>query len=180
MSESVIVTHSVSAVSGCQHSKDASAVVSERIGTRTRVGYRPRSTHCGHGAGAYRNCGGIASRLLPQATGSTRGSRVRASLTGPTSGGRRRRTSSPRLAQATNRFCRNISSPRFADEPLSAIAYPRVPAFLSDLAAEGMGSGTLRNVRDVFRLVMALAVRSGAIKQNPVLGARLGRPASRR
>jgi integrase len=67
--------------------------------------------------------------------------------------------------------------PRFADEPLSAIDHPRVLAFLSDLAALGHGPGTVRNVRDVFRLVMALAVRSGAIKHNPVLGARLGRPA---
>jgi integrase len=67
--------------------------------------------------------------------------------------------------------------PRFADEPLSAIDHPLVLAFLSDLAASGYGPGTVRNVRDVFRLVMALAVRSGAIKHNPVLGARLGRPA---
>jgi integrase len=67
--------------------------------------------------------------------------------------------------------------PRFADEPLSAIDHPRVLAFLSDLAASGHGPGTVRNVRDVLRLVMALAVRSGAIKHNPVLGARLGRPA---
>jgi hypothetical protein len=67
--------------------------------------------------------------------------------------------------------------PRFADEPLCAIDHPRVLAFLSDLAASGYGPGTVRNVRDVFRLVMALAVRSGAIKHNPVLGARLGRPA---
>lgn len=67
--------------------------------------------------------------------------------------------------------------PRFSDEPLSAIDHPCVLAFLSDLAVSGLGPGTVRNVRDVFRLVMALAVRSGAIKQNPVLGARLGRPA---
>jgi integrase len=67
--------------------------------------------------------------------------------------------------------------PRFADEPLSSIDHPCVLAFLSDLAASGQGAGTVRNVRDVLRLVMALAVRSGAIKHNPVLGARLGRPA---
>jgi integrase len=67
--------------------------------------------------------------------------------------------------------------PRFADEPLSAIDHPCVLAFLSELAVSGLGPGTVRNVRDVFRLVMALAVRAGAIKQNPVLGARLGRPA---
>ncbi len=67
--------------------------------------------------------------------------------------------------------------PRFSDEPLSAIDHPRVLAYLSDLAASGNGPGTVRNIRDVFRLVMALAVRSGAIKHNPLLGARLGRPA---
>jgi integrase len=52
-----------------------------------------------------------------------------------------------------------------------------VLAYLSELAVSGLGPGTVRNVRDVLRLVMALAVRSGAIKQNPVLGARLGRSA---
>lgn len=65
--------------------------------------------------------------------------------------------------------------PEFGAVPLAAIDHPRVLAFLSTLAGNGMGRGTVRNVRDVLSLVLALAVRSGAIKHNPVLGARVGR-----
>ncbi|MGE0138504.1 MAG: tyrosine recombinase XerC [Ilumatobacteraceae bacterium] len=67
--------------------------------------------------------------------------------------------------------------PAFGDVPLSAIDHPRVLAYLSELAGGGIGRGTVRNIRDVLRLVLALAVRSGAIKHNPVLGARIGRSA---
>ena len=67
--------------------------------------------------------------------------------------------------------------PTFGDVPLSAIDHPRVLAYLSELAADGLGRGTVRNIRDVLRLVLALAVRSGAIKHNSVLGARIGRSA---
>ena len=67
--------------------------------------------------------------------------------------------------------------PEFGSVPLSAIDHPRVLAYLAELGRDGVGPGTVRNIRDVLRLVMALAVRSGAIKHNPVLGARLGRSA---
>ena len=65
--------------------------------------------------------------------------------------------------------------PAFGSDPLASIDHPVF--FLSDLAADGLGRGTVRNIRDVLRLVLAIAVRSGAIKHNPVLGARLGRSA---
>jgi hypothetical protein len=41
-----------------------------------------------------------------------------------------------------------------------------------DLTSSGAGAGTVRNVRDVLRLVLELARRSGAIKANPVEGAK--------
>jgi hypothetical protein len=58
--------------------------------------------------------------------------------------------------------------PRFAPTPIAAIDYPRVLAFVADLQRAGVGAGTIRNIRDVLRLVLAFAVRSGALKSNPV------------
>jgi Phage integrase central domain len=58
--------------------------------------------------------------------------------------------------------------PRFATTPIGAIDYPRVLAFVADLQQAGAGPGTIRNIRDVLRLVLAFAVRSGALKSNPV------------
>jgi len=43
---------------------------------------------------------------------------------------------------------------------------------MADLTSTGAGAGTVRNVRDVLRLVLELARRSGAIKVNPVEGAK--------
>jgi integrase len=47
-----------------------------------------------------------------------------------------------------------------------------VVGLLAELTAAGAGAGTVRNVRDALRLVLELARRSGAIKINPVEGAR--------
>jgi integrase len=58
--------------------------------------------------------------------------------------------------------------PRFASTPIGAIDYPRVLAFIADLQRAGAGPGTVRNIRDVLRLILAFAVRSGALKSNPV------------
>ena len=58
--------------------------------------------------------------------------------------------------------------PRFAATPIAAIDYPCVLAFVAGLQRQGLGAGTVRNIRDVLRLVLGLAVRSGALKVNPV------------
>jgi integrase len=58
--------------------------------------------------------------------------------------------------------------PRYADTPIAAIDYPEALAFIGELRASGLGQGTVRNIRDVLRLVLQLAVRSGSLKTNPV------------
>ena len=65
--------------------------------------------------------------------------------------------------------------PRFARVPLGAIDYPVVLAFVADLQGAGLGGGTVRNVRDVLRMVLRLAVRSGAIRSNPVTDIKVAR-----
>ena len=65
--------------------------------------------------------------------------------------------------------------PRFARVPLGAIDYPVVLAFVADLQGAGLGSGTVRNIRDVLRMVLRLAVRSGAIRSNPVTDIKVAR-----
>jgi integrase len=61
---------------------------------------------------------------------------------------------------------------RFEDTPVSRIDHPTVVALMAELTAHGAGAGTVRNVRDVLRLVLELARRSGAIRVNPVEGAK--------
>jgi integrase len=58
--------------------------------------------------------------------------------------------------------------PRFGDVPIASIDYPLVLSFIAELQQAGAASKTVRNIRDVLRMVMRLAVRSGAIKVNPV------------
>lgn len=58
--------------------------------------------------------------------------------------------------------------PRFGDMPIASIDYAMVLSFVAELQATGAASKTIRNVRDVLRMIMRLAVRSGAIKVNPV------------
>jgi len=67
--------------------------------------------------------------------------------------------------------------PRFADTPIGAIDYPAVLSFIADLRAEQLAVKTVRNVRDVLRMIMRLAVRSGSIKTNPVSEITVGRSA---
>ena len=49
--------------------------------------------------------------------------------------------------------------------PIALIDYPCVLAFVGDLQRKGLGASTIRNIRDV-RLVLTLAVKSGALKAN--------------
>jgi integrase len=65
--------------------------------------------------------------------------------------------------------------PRFGKVPIGSIDHPTVLAFLSELKASGAAAGTIRNVRDVARLIFELAVRSAAIKTNPVKGVKAPR-----
>ena len=65
--------------------------------------------------------------------------------------------------------------PRFGELPIGSLDHPTVLAFLSDLKAAGAAPGTIRNVRDVARLILDLAVRSGIIKTNPVKGVKAPR-----
>lgn len=67
--------------------------------------------------------------------------------------------------------------PRFAATPIASIDYPAVLAFVTDLQSRGLGPKTVRNVRDVLRLVLGLAVKSGALKSNPVTDVEVGRTA---
>lgn len=59
--------------------------------------------------------------------------------------------------------------PRFGSMPVAAIDYPMVLGFIADLQRSGVAAKTVRNIRDVLRMIMRLAVRSGAIKSNPVV-----------
>jgi integrase len=59
--------------------------------------------------------------------------------------------------------------PRFGSAPIAAIDYPMVLGFIAELQQQGAAAKTIRNIRDVLRMVMRLAVRSGAIKTNPIV-----------
>ena len=65
--------------------------------------------------------------------------------------------------------------PRFGKAPIAAIDYPTVLAFVAELQSGGMAAKTVRNIRDVLRLIFKLAVRSGALKSNPVEDVPVGR-----
>src|SRR5262249_51845877 len=59
--------------------------------------------------------------------------------------------------------------PRFRQAPISAIDYPTVLTLVADLRQAGVAAKTVRNIRDVMRSIFKLAVRSGALKSNPVV-----------
>lgn len=65
--------------------------------------------------------------------------------------------------------------PRFGEMPIAAIDYPMVLAFVAELRENGVAAKTVRNIRDVMRMVFRLAVRSGALKVNPVVDVTVAR-----
>jgi len=65
--------------------------------------------------------------------------------------------------------------PRFGRVPIAAIDYPTVLAFVAELSEAGCAAKTVRNVRDVLRLIFQIAVRAGAIKSNPVVDIKVAR-----
>ena len=78
----------------------------------------------------------------------------------------------PKTRESYESILRRHLLPRFDNTPVYRIDHPSVVALMSELTSNGAGAGTVRNVRDVLRLVLELARRSGAIKVNPVEGAK--------
>lgn len=78
----------------------------------------------------------------------------------------------PKTRESYESILRRHLLPRFEDTPIYRIDHPAVVALMAELTSNGSGAGTVRNIRDVLRLVLELARRSGAIKVNPVEGAK--------
>jgi integrase len=76
----------------------------------------------------------------------------------------------PKTRESYESILRRHLLPRLEDVPINRIDHPTVVALISELTSSGAGAGTVRNIRDVLRLVLELARRSGAIKVNPVEG----------
>ena len=76
----------------------------------------------------------------------------------------------PKTRESYESILTNHLLPEFGNRAIGSIDHPEVLGFLSQLSAVGKGAGTIRNIRDVMRLVFKLAVRSGALKTNPVEG----------
>src|SRR5262249_3173648 len=70
----------------------------------------------------------------------------------------------PKTRESYESILQHHLLPAFGTVPIGAIDYPCVLAFVADLQRRGLGAGTVRNIRDVLRLVLALTVRSGALK----------------
>jgi integrase len=67
----------------------------------------------------------------------------------------------------------NHVRPRLGSVRIRDVDHPTVLAFLAQLSSEGAAPNTVRNARNVLRSVLDLAVRSGALRVNPVTGARV-------
>ena len=78
----------------------------------------------------------------------------------------------PKTRESYESILRRHLLPRFESTPVNRIDHPTVVALMAELTSTGAGAGTVRNVRDVLRLILELARRSGAIKVNPVEGAK--------
>lgn len=76
----------------------------------------------------------------------------------------------PKTSESYRSILTNHLIPEYGDRAIGSIEHPEILTFLSRLSAEGKGAGTVRNIRDVLRLVFALAIRSDAIKVNPAEG----------
>ncbi|MEM7093720.1 MAG: tyrosine-type recombinase/integrase [Actinomycetota bacterium] len=81
----------------------------------------------------------------------------------------------PKTSESYESIVRKHLLPRFSSWPIGAIDYPTVLTFVGELQASGLGPGTIRNIRDVLRLVLQLAVRSGTLKSNPVVGVKVAK-----
>ncbi len=81
----------------------------------------------------------------------------------------------PKTRETYESIVRRHLLPRFASTPIGSIDYSCVLAFVGEMQRDGVAAGTVRNIRDVLRLVFRLAVRSGALKVNPVTDVEVGR-----
>ena len=78
----------------------------------------------------------------------------------------------PKTRESYESILRKHLRPRFEDTPVNRIDHPTVVRLIAELNSSGAGAGTVRNIRDVLRLILEFARRSGAIKVNPVEGAK--------
>jgi len=60
----------------------------------------------------------------------------------------------PKTREGYESILRRHLLPRFAETPVNRIDHPTVVGLLAELTAAGAGAGTVRNVRDVLRLVL--------------------------
>lgn len=74
----------------------------------------------------------------------------------------------PKTRESYDSILRNHLLPEFGNRAVASIDHAEVLAYLSGLTNDGKGAGTVRNIRDVMRLVFKLAVRNGVVKTNPV------------
>jgi hypothetical protein len=74
----------------------------------------------------------------------------------------------PKTRESYESILRKHLRPRFEDTPVNRIDHPTVVRLIAELNSSGAGAGTVRNIRDVLRLILEFARRSGAIKVNPV------------
>ncbi len=65
--------------------------------------------------------------------------------------------------------------PKFGSRPVASIDHAEILVFISGLTEAGAGPGTVRNIRDVTRMIFKFAVRSGAVKTNPVFDIKVPR-----
>ncbi len=68
---------------------------------------------------------------------------------------------------------RNWLVPRFGDRPLAAIRPTDVRAFIAEVAAGGLGPGSVRKIYNVLRVVLRAAEESGMIGRSPCVGVSL-------
>ncbi len=87
------------------------------------------------------------------------------------------RSRKPKTRENYESIVRHHLLPRFTNTPIAAIDYACALTFVGDLQRDGLGAKTVRNIRDVLRLILGLAVKSGALKANPITGIEVGRTA---
>ncbi len=75
----------------------------------------------------------------------------------------------PKTRETYESIVRKHLVPRFGRAPIGSIDYPTVLTFIAELRQAGVAAKTVRNIRDVLRSIFKLAVRSGALKSNPVV-----------
>jgi integrase len=83
----------------------------------------------------------------------------------------------PKTRESYESIVRKHLVPRFGTTPIGSIDYPCVLGFVTELQRAELGPGTIRNVRDVLRLVLGLAVKSGALNVNPLIDVPVSRTA---